>query len=109
MNTKAVAMIVTYRPKPGQEDAVRALVVRHGTTLRAVGLLDASPVQVWQATDEFGPHKGQPYFIEKFSWCDKDAPEVAHQTPEVVALWEPMEALTSELRFAQLHEISLPV
>jgi hypothetical protein len=32
-------------------------------------------------------------FVEIFSWSRSDAPQLAHNTPAVMAVWEPMGAL----------------
>src|SRR5262249_26483124 len=32
-------------------------------------------------------------FVEIFSWSRPDAPQIAHNTPSIMAVWEPMGAL----------------
>ncbi len=64
-NAKGVAMgrvaIACYKPKPGQEEALRALVAEHVTTLRSIGLAtDRSPITM-QAKDGT--------IIEVFEWA----------------------------------------
>jgi len=53
--------IACYKPKPGQEEALRALVAEHVTTLRSIGLAtDRSPITM-QAKDGT--------IIEVFEWA----------------------------------------
>ncbi len=76
-----------YRPKVGQEEALFALVKKHWPAVRRSGLgADAKPI-VYRATDK---RTGRPFFVEIFAWRDEDAPRLAHQTPEMMAIWEPM-------------------
>jgi len=82
-----VPTLVIYRPKDGSEGALRDLVQRHWPAVHATGLTTEDVARTWKATD----HKsGKVAFVELFEWKDADAPRVAHETPEVMALWEPM-------------------
>ncbi len=85
--TKPVMMHVTYRPKKGKEEALFALVKKHWPALKKAGLSTKDPATIYRATDK---RSGQVYFIEIFSWRDGQASGIAHQTPEVMAIWEPM-------------------
>jgi hypothetical protein len=85
--SKPLMMHCVYRPKPGQEEALFALVKRHWPALRRAGLATEAPALLYRATDK---RTGRPFYIEIFSWRDAEAPGVAHQLPEVMALWEPM-------------------
>ena len=84
-------MHCVYRPRPGQEEALFALLKKHWTTLKRAGLVTSTPPLVYRATEK---RSGRPFFIEIFSWRDEEAPGIAHQLPEVMAIWEPMGALT---------------
>ena len=81
-----VTVLVTYRARKGQEDALLALVKKHWPTLDRLGLTTRNPPKIWRATRRDGGVS----FVEMFEWKDAKAPEVAHQTPEVMAVWEPM-------------------
>jgi hypothetical protein len=85
--SKPVTMHCVYRPKPGQEEALFALVKKHWPALRRSGLVTDDPPLVWRATDRQGKN---PFFVEIFSWRDDKAAGLAHQMPEVMAIWEPM-------------------
>ena len=81
-------VICTYRVKSGSEDAFRALLDKHWPTLRDVGLATDDPPLVFLGRDASGP-----VFTEIFSWVDDEAPRIAHETPGVMSIWEPMGAL----------------
>jgi hypothetical protein len=85
-----VDRLVIYRPKPGHHDALLAILEQHGPTLRKTGLITDAPVQLYQATDLRRHGEPEPYFIERFEWRDEQASDLAHQTPEVMSVWETM-------------------
>ena len=100
---KPVLTHVTYRPKKGKEEELFALVKRHWPVLKEIGLSTNEPAKVYRATDK---RSGQVYFIEIFSWRDADASSIAHQTPEVMAVWETMGPVLEGLELAALEPIS---
>lgn len=85
----ATTVIATYRVKPGSEKEFEELLSRHWPTLKKVGLVKGEPARAYRGQDE----PGQPVYYEIFDWKDAAAPGVAHETPEVMAIWEPMGAL----------------
>jgi hypothetical protein len=97
-----VTMLVTYRPKPGKEKELQALVEKHWPTLDRVGLVTKEPAKIWRAIDK---GSGAPYFVEWFQWKDGEASDTAHQTPEVMAVWEPMGPILEALILAQIEPI----
>jgi hypothetical protein len=100
-----VTMLVIYRPKKGQSAALQAIVEQHGPALAKLGLLK-EPVRVWKATDKRGHGATEPYFVELMQWRDGEASNIAHQTPEVMAVWETMGPLMEELTLTELDPIS---
>jgi len=98
-----VKMHVTYRPKPGKEEELFALVQKHGPALQSTGLSVGGLAQVYRATDK---RSGEKYFIETFSWRDEDAPNQAHQMPEMMAVWEPMTPILEKLELAVIEQVS---
>lgn len=84
---KPVLTHVTYMPKKGKEKELGELVKKHWPVLHKAGLTTDEPAKIWQAHDH---RTGRTYFIELYSWIDESAPRVAHQLPEVMAVWEPM-------------------
>lgn len=95
-----VTNIVTYVPKPGKEAELLALVKKHEPALRKVGLVTAEPFKVWKA---FDIRKERVAFIEYFQWKDGFASDTAHQTPEVMAVWEPMGPVLEELTICEVE------
>ena len=99
---KPVQMHVTYRPKPGKEEELLALIQKHGPALQSTGLIVGGAPVVYRAADK---RSGEKFFIETFSWRDEDAPEAAHQMPEVMAVWEPMTPLLAGMQLAMVEQI----
>ncbi|HEX2871928.1 MAG TPA: hypothetical protein VHP33_11740 [Polyangiaceae bacterium] len=97
-----VANLVTYVPKPGKEEELLALVKKHEPALRKVGLVTDEPFKVWKA---FDIRKRRVQFIEQFVWKDGTSSDVAHQTPEVMAVWEPMGPVLEELTICEVEPV----
>lgn len=100
---KPVLTHVTYRPKKGKEEELFDLVKKHWPKLKGTGLVTNEPAKVYRATDK---RSGAVYFIEIFSWRDERAPEIAHQTPEVMSVWETMGPVLEGLELAALEPFS---
>ena len=98
-----VKMHVTYRPKAGGEEKLLELIKKHGPALQSTGLIVGGLPIIYRATDK---RSGDKFFIETFSWRDADAPEAAHQMPEVMAVWEPMTPLLAGMQLAVVEEVS---
>jgi len=86
--TKEQVVVCTYRVKANREKEFIALLARHWPTLRKLGLVREQPRMVLQRRDT----DTTSCFVEIFAWQDRGV-EVAHQHPEVLALWEPMEQM----------------
>jgi hypothetical protein len=99
-----VPVLVTYRPRPGAEAKLLALVKRHWPTLRKVGLAGPAKPRVWRATDK---RTGRRYFVELFEWKDGLASDLAHRTPEVMAIWGTMEPLLESMELAVVKAVEL--
>lgn len=97
-----VANIVTYIPKQGKEAELLALVRKHEPALRKVGLVTGEPFRVWKAYDI---RKQREQFIEYFVWKDGKSSDIAHQTPEVMAVWEPMGPVLEELTICEVEQL----
>ena len=83
-------VICVYRVKPGQEDEFVQLLRRHWPALRSLGLVSEQPPQHFQGVEQ----NGRPLFVEIFEWVNEEASGLAHEHPEVMAIWEPMDKLT---------------
>lgn len=101
--SKPVKMLCTYRVKEGQEAAFLQLLERHWQTLYNVGLATEDPAQVFRGQDK----AQKTVFIETFAWKDEASPNVAHQTPEVMSIWEPMGAMTDEMSFLAIEAVAM--
>lgn len=97
-----VTNIVTYVPKAGKEDALYALVKKHEAALRAADLVTAEPFRVWKA---FDIRKHRSSFIEYFQWKNGRVSDLAHQTPEVMAVWEPMGPILEDLTICEVEAL----
>lgn len=97
-----VTNIVTYVPKAGKEAELLALVRKHEPALRASGLVTDEPFRVWKA---FDVRKQRSSFIEYFQWKNGNASDLAHQTPEVMSVWEPMGPVLEELTICEVEPV----
>jgi len=97
-----VTNLVTYVPKPGKEAELLALVKKHEPALRAAGLASPMPFRMWKA---FDIRKKRTSYVEYFQWKDGNASNIAHQTPEVMAIWEPMGPILEDLTICQVEEL----
>jgi hypothetical protein len=90
--------IACYRPKPGQGDALRALVASHVPTLRSIGLATARPPLAMQAKDGT--------VVEVFEWTSAEAIQAAHGHPVVLQMWERYGQVCDYVPLAQVSEAS---
>lgn len=93
---------VTYRPKEGFEPQLLPLVKAHWPTLRRLGLVTPEPPILYRAKDK---ESDATYFIEIFSWLDEKASGIAHETPEVMAVWEKMGLYLDKLELAGIEPL----
>ena len=75
-----------YRVAPGNEAAFETLLKEHWPTLHRLGLVTDEPSLQFKGEDQ----EGGPLYIEIFDWLD-GADARAHEHPEVMAIWEPMD------------------
>ena len=98
-----MTMLCTYRSKKGKEKELLALVKRHWQTLNRAGLVTKEPATVYRATDK---KSGRVSFVEIFSWRDEETSALAHQTPAVMAIWEPMGPIMDSMELAVIEPVS---
>jgi quinol monooxygenase YgiN len=94
-----VRMLCIYRVKEGREDEFRTLLDKHWPTLRSAGLASEKPARWFRGAAKDGKTR----FIELFEWKDDEASGVAHQSPAVMSIWEPMGALAEGMEFIELE------
>jgi hypothetical protein len=99
--SKPVPTLVIYKIKPGTEEQFKPLLDTHWPTVHAIGLTTDDPPQIWRARYR----DGRSAFVEIFSWKDETSSGVAHQTPEVMQIWEPMGPLLDDLEIIQLEAV----
>jgi hypothetical protein len=99
---KPVTMLVSYYPKSGREAELQALVEQHYPTLSSLGLVTDQRAQVWKA---FAKDSGRPHFVELFQWKTEQSSDVAHQTPELMAIWETMGPILERLDLVELQQL----
>ena len=79
--------VACYKPRPGSEEALVALVRNHLPPLRAQGLVTERLPIVMRA--------GDGTIIEIFEWVSQEAIAGAHQNPVVLELWKRFETVCS--------------
>ncbi len=85
----ANTVICHYRVARGNEAAFEALLANHWPTLNRLGLVTATPSRHFRGTEQ---DNGEPIYFEIFEWLH-GADTQAHEHPEVMAIWGPMDAL----------------
>ena len=82
-------VICTYRVRAGREEEFTGLLERHWRTLRELGFVTEEEALVFRAAD------GAPTYVEIFTWVEGGFGR-AHEHPDVLAIWEPMEPLLED-------------
>jgi hypothetical protein len=90
-------VIAIYRPRPGKEEELAALLREHVPLLRDEGLATNRPVVLLRSRQDGS-------YLEIFEWASPEAMERAHRNPRVLALWEHFAGASEYLPFASLHE-----
>ena len=88
-------VIVAYRPKPGQEEALLALTREHVPILRKLGFATDRPTLAMTNKDGV--------VVEVFEWAE-GAVRTAHGHPEVQAMWARYEAACDYVPLESLPE-----
>lgn len=91
-----VIAIAAYRPHPGQEAALAALLATHVPTLRGAALVTTRPSILAKSKDGA--------VIEIFEWESERAKELAHADDVVRALWERLDEISESVSLAELPE-----
>lgn len=97
-----VPMLCRYLVKPGHEAEFERLLRDHWSTLHAAGLTTDTPARLRRGSDQ----RGRAAFFEEFSWKGPASAGAAHQTPAVMAMWEPMGAYCSDMEFWNAQDLS---
>ncbi|MFZ1685372.1 MAG: hypothetical protein WAU88_14745 [Candidatus Zixiibacteriota bacterium] len=78
--TGGIIVVVAYRAKPNQDDALRKILKEHVPILRSLGLATERPPIFAQAKDGT--------YIEIFEWKSSQAISEAHSNPRVHEMWK---------------------
>jgi hypothetical protein len=84
--------LCTYRVKKGKEAAFEKLLARHYPTLARLGWVADEPRMLFRGTDE----SGKTFYLEVLPWKGERYPRMAHEHPDVLAVWHAMDALCEE-------------
>jgi hypothetical protein len=82
-------VLCTYRVRPADEQPFRELLTRHWATLHGLGFVTDEESLVFRSLDE------PLTYVEIFTWVEGGFDQ-AHEHPDVLAIWEPMEPLLEE-------------
>lgn len=93
-------VIAGYRPKPGMQPALEAVVARHWEVLRAEALVSDRPSQVMRASDGT--------IVEVFEWLSAHSIQRAHSNAAVQALWSEFAAVCDHVPVGHLPEAARP-
>ena len=91
-----VVAVACYRPKPGKEDQLMALMKTHLPILKEQDLVEDVPSICGRAKDGT--------IVEVFVWKSQDAIDSAHKNPAVLAMWENYGDACEYVTFADLAE-----
>ncbi|HMJ12151.1 MAG TPA: hypothetical protein VK524_12090 [Polyangiaceae bacterium] len=109
--TKRPINVCTYKVKPGKEAEMERLLAVHWPALQRAGLVTDEKPRIYRGLPSGKPgdhHGASSTYIEMFSWKDDKGPELAHQSPIVMAVWEPMGAICEHMDFPSFEAIELP-
>lgn len=81
-------VMITFRPKPGAEQELAAVIADHWATARKLNLVRPDPHVTVRLKDE----GGRPVFVDTFTWRDRDIPDNA--PPAILKIWSEMTRLT---------------
>lgn len=96
-----VVYVGCYRPKPGKEAELLALVRRHVPALRAEGLATERPATILRSFEDGT-------ILEIAEWRSEEASRSAHDNPRVQALWEAFAEVCEFLPLSALPECRRP-
>lgn len=107
---KPQTVICRYNVKPGKEEEMIGLLEKHWPALHAAGLTTDDKPVIYRAIPSGKPggaHDAAGTFVEIFSWKNERAVGIAHELPEVMAVWEPMGAICEDMEFPHFERLDL--
>ena len=100
-------VVCTYRVRSADEARFVELLGRHWRTLHELGFVTDEQSMVLRGTD------GGLMYVEIFTWVEGGFAR-AHEHPDVLAIWEPMDPLLEERdgrpkwEFPHFEQVDLP-
>ena len=91
-------VVVGYKPKPGRESELEALLATHLPILKAEGLVSDRESIIMRSEDGT--------IIEVFEWKSKAAIESAHANLKVQEMWQAFSSVCEYVPVSQVAEIS---
>jgi hypothetical protein len=82
-------VICTYRVAADHEARFVELLAGHWSVLRSLGFVTDAPAILYRSVDS------PPTYVELFTWVDGGF-AMAHEHPDVLAVWEAMDPLLEE-------------
>jgi hypothetical protein len=98
--SKPINNLCIYRIKQGKEREFKTILKKHWPALSGAGLTTGQKPIIWRGESK----KGKVTYIELMQWKDAKAVDTAHGLPEVMAVWEPMDALTEGMEFLDVEQ-----
>lgn len=86
------------------------LLTAHYPALKKAGLVTDDAPLVYRGLPSGKPggdHGAERELIEIFAWKSEEAPALAHQSPDVMAVWEPMGAICEAMEFPSFAPLEL--
>ena len=96
----SIIVICAYRPKPGKEDDLLAIVKEHVPILRSIGLATERIPCIMKA--------GSGTIVEVFEWVSSKAIEEAHTNPVVLEMWNKFNICSDPVNLSDLDEAKHP-
>ena len=102
-NAKPLLNICRYKVKPGKQAEMERLLALHWPALHGAGLVTDEKARIYRGLPSHDPeddrHGADRWYVEIMVWKDASSPGLAHELPEVMAVWEPMGAICEEMEF----------
>src|SRR5262245_38815273 len=97
MRDRTETVIAAYRPKPGQDSALRKLIREHRRTLTAANLVTARPSLLLRA-------RSDGTLVEIFEWVSAKAADEAHQHPAIRKMWNKLAQVADFVPLSAVQE-----
>jgi quinol monooxygenase YgiN len=91
-------VIVAYKPKPGQAEALKKLTKTHVSRLKKEGLVTDREAIIMETADGT--------VIEVFEWLSAEAIQQAHSNPAVHQMWAEYAAVCDYVPLNSLNEVN---